>query len=55
MPDPAPERPAKEEGAVSAPTRVLLVDDHAIVREGLRAVLSQSDSLQIVGEAADGT
>jgi len=55
VPDPAPERPAKEEGAVSAPTRVLLVDDHAIVREGLRAVLSQSDSLQIVGEAADGT
>ncbi len=38
-----------------AATRILLVDDHAIVREGLRAVLSQSDSLQIVGEAADGT
>ena len=35
-------------------TRVLLVDDHAIVREGLRAVLGQSESLQIVGEAGDG-
>jgi DNA-binding NarL/FixJ family response regulator len=38
----------------AAATRVLLVDDHAIVREGLRAVLGQSESLQIVGEAGDG-
>ena len=44
-----------EHEVVSAPTRVLLVDDHAIVREGLRALLDQTDSLQIVGEAADGT
>ena len=40
---------------MSGRTRVLLVDDHAIVREGLRALLDQTDSLQIVGEAADGT
>jgi DNA-binding NarL/FixJ family response regulator len=40
---------------MSVPTRVLLVDDHAIVREGLRALLDQSESLQIVGEAADAT
>lgn len=40
---------------MSAPTRVLIVDDHAIVREGLRALLDHSDSLEIVGEAADGT
>ncbi len=40
--------------AMSTATRVLLVDDHAIVREGLRAVLGQSESLQIVGEAGDG-
>ena len=39
---------------MSVPTRVLLVDDHAIVREGLRALLGQSESLQIVGEAANG-
>jgi DNA-binding NarL/FixJ family response regulator len=38
---------------MNAPTRVLLVDDHAIVREGLRALLEQCESLQIVGEAAD--
>ena len=40
---------------MNAPTRVLLVDDHAIVREGLRALLDQSAVLQIVGEAADAT
>lgn len=36
-------------------TRVLLVDDHAIVREGLRALLDQTESLTIVGEASDGS
>jgi DNA-binding NarL/FixJ family response regulator len=40
---------------MSALIRVLLVDDHAIVREGLRALLDETESLQIVGEAADGT
>jgi len=40
---------------MNATIRVLLVDDHAIVREGLRALLDDTESLQIVGEAADGT
>jgi len=34
--------------------RLLLVDDHAILREGLRALLSYYDDLLIVGEAKDG-
>jgi CheY-like chemotaxis protein len=34
--------------------RVLLVDDHAMVREGLRSVLENYDDLEVVGEAADG-
>jgi two-component system, NarL family, response regulator LiaR len=34
--------------------RVLLVDDHAVVREGLRAFLQLQDGLEIVGEARDG-
>ncbi|MBI4786015.1 MAG: response regulator transcription factor [Chloroflexi bacterium] len=34
--------------------RVLLVDDHAILRDGLRAMLALSDDIQVVGEAADG-
>jgi DNA-binding NarL/FixJ family response regulator len=36
------------------PARVLLVDDHAMVREGLRSVLENYDDLEVVGEAADG-
>lgn len=36
------------------PARVLLVDDHAMVREGLRRVLEHYDDLTVVGEAADG-
>jgi len=34
--------------------RVLLVDDHAMVRQGLRAVLDAYPDLFIIGEAADG-
>jgi DNA-binding NarL/FixJ family response regulator len=38
----------------AAPIRVLLVDDHAMVRRGLRDFLELHDDIQIVGEAADG-
>ena len=34
--------------------RVLLVDDDALMRAGLRAVLSSAGTIQVVGEAADG-
>lgn len=34
--------------------RVLLVDDHAILREGLRALLEREPDMQVVGEAEDG-
>jgi two-component system, NarL family, response regulator LiaR len=34
--------------------RILLVDDHAVVREGLRAFLALQDGFEVVGEAADG-
>jgi DNA-binding NarL/FixJ family response regulator len=33
---------------------ILLVDDHAVVREGLRAFLELQDGLAVVGEAEDG-
>ena len=35
-------------------TRVLLVDDDALVRAGLRMILTSSEELEVVGEAADG-
>lgn len=34
--------------------RVLLVDDHPVVRSGLRALLEGLDGVRVVGEAADG-
>lgn len=34
--------------------KVLIVDDHAVVREGLRTFLELQDGIQIVGEAVDG-
>jgi NarL family two-component system response regulator LiaR len=34
--------------------RILLVDDHAVVREGLRTFLELQDGFEVVGEAADG-
>lgn len=34
--------------------RVLLADDHSVVRSGLRVWLERSNSVQVVGEAADG-
>lgn len=38
---------------MTGPTRILLVDDHAIVREGYRRLLEKEPSIQVVGEAAD--
>ena len=35
-------------------TKVLLADDHAVVRKGLRFILEQEPDLQVAGEAADG-
>ena len=34
--------------------RVLLADDHQMVREGLRTLLEQQEGVQVVGEATDG-
>jgi len=39
----------------TAPIRVLIVDDHAVVREGITALLGRQTDMVAVGEASDGT
>lgn len=34
--------------------RILIVDDHALAREGLHAILNRADGLEVVGEASNG-
>jgi DNA-binding NarL/FixJ family response regulator len=38
----------------SAPIRIVLADDHEIVRSGVSALLSMIDGVEVIGEAADG-
>jgi PAS domain S-box-containing protein len=40
--------------SATKPLTVLLVDDHAMMRQGLRSVLEAHPDIQIIGEAADG-
>ena len=42
-----------EAGARDAPIRVVIADDHPVVREGLRSFLASRPGLDVVGEAAD--
>ena len=44
----------ESETASEIPIRVLLADDHAVVRAGLRLLLSAQPDLEVVGEAQDG-
>ncbi|PPD58842.1 response regulator [Dehalogenimonas etheniformans] len=39
---------------MSENTRILIVDDHAIVRSGLTSILAGEEKMHIIGEAADG-
>ncbi len=39
---------------MSGPIRVLIADDHALVREGIRQVLAESEGFQVVAEAGRG-
>src|ERR1041385_8968921 len=41
-------------GNMKSPIKLLLVDDHPIVRKGIGSCLAKFPNLQIVGEAADG-
>lgn len=43
-----------EPGRAGGPIRVLIVDDHPVVRPGMRTLLAASPAVGIVGEAGDG-
>jgi DNA-binding NarL/FixJ family response regulator len=40
---------------VSDPIRLLIADDHPVVRDGLRAMLATQPDMEVIGEAASGT
>ena len=39
---------------MTSPIRVLVVDDHVVVREGIRALLGTEPDIEVLGEAGDG-
>ena len=47
------EFPIKSAAEVISSIRILLVDDHVIVREGIRAVINKEEDLKVVGEASN--
>lgn len=44
----------EEQGALSKPDRILIVDDHAVVRRGLRALLNSQPGVEVCCEATTG-
>lgn len=51
---PAAPAPASTAAAPAGPTTVLVVDDHALFRDGLSALIGRWDDFVVVGTAADG-
>lgn len=48
-------RPRTAESHTSNPIRVILAEDHALVREGTRRILESVDDIEVVAEAGNGT
>jgi len=47
-------KPKKSRSARAAPIRLLVADDHTVVRDGLVAIIGQQSDLEVVAEAGDG-
>lgn len=54
MPRTHADRPSSPPGHTRALIRVLIADDHPVVREGLRALVEAEDDMEVVGEAGEG-
>ena len=54
MPDAAPETTPEGSPDIGRVYRVVLADDHSVVREGLKALVNAQPDMHVVGEAADG-
>ncbi|CDR02018.1 response regulator [Streptomyces iranensis] len=57
MPDPTPPGPSTASApspTTVTPIRILLADDHALVRRGVRLILDREPDLEVVAEAGDG-
>ncbi|HZP81291.1 MAG TPA: hybrid sensor histidine kinase/response regulator transcription factor [Chthonomonadaceae bacterium] len=53
--EPVPPSRTTSAGEESAkPLRVLVVDDHVVIRQGIRAMLEEAGDIAVVGEAGDG-
>ena len=52
--DEAPVTRTRSVGAAAQRVRVLIVDDHTLLRQALRMMLDDNDALEVVGEAANG-
>lgn len=48
-------RPPHAPEGEARPTRVFVIDDHGVVREGIRRLLEREDDMEVVGEASSGT
>ncbi len=44
----------KQAGLFMSKTRLIIADDHMVLREGVKAILQHMEELEVVGEAADG-
>jgi len=44
----------KNQGKKLVPVRILIVDDHDVVREGVRSILKKRSDWEIIGEASNG-
>ncbi|MEG1118034.1 MAG: DNA-binding response regulator, partial [Janthinobacterium sp.] len=45
---------AEELNIVNAPIKILLVDDHTLLRSGVKLLLQRNPQFQVVGEASNG-